>query len=106
MADGGWVVLGATIGTVGSVATTWLNAWLVRRHDPEREYDAAVKALLKALLEKGPRWRRISTLASVIGLDRKLTKEYLVVIGARGSQTDPELWGLVTRNPLKEIDET
>jgi hypothetical protein len=29
MAEGGWVVLGAAIGTVGSIATTLLNAWLV-----------------------------------------------------------------------------
>ncbi len=100
------VVLGAAIATIGSAGTTWLNAWLIKRNDPEREYDAAVKSLLKALLEKGPKWRKATTLASIIGLDKKLTKEYLIVIGARGSQSDPELWGLVSRNPLQDIDDS
>jgi hypothetical protein len=28
MAEGGWVVLGAAVGTIGSILTTWLNACL------------------------------------------------------------------------------
>ncbi len=98
MAEGAWVILGAAIGTLGSILTTWLNAYLSRpRADP---YDVQATALLKLMLEKGPHWRKIGTLANVIGADEKLTKEYLLALGARGSETNGELWGLISRNPL------
>jgi hypothetical protein len=100
---GGWVVLGAAIGASGSLLTTWLNSWLSQK-DPNAPYDAAASALLKAMLENGPQWRSIETLANVVGLDKKLTKEYLIVLGARGSETDGNLWGLVSRNPIPQQD--
>ena len=98
MAEGAWVVLGAAIGTAGSILTTWLNARLGRpTPDP---YDVQATALLKSMLEKGPNWRNINTLANVIGADNKLTKEFLLALGARGSETNGDLWGLISRNPL------
>ncbi len=102
MADGGLIVLGsvlgAAIGAISSIATTWLNAKLNKK--PEDPYDLAATALLKSMLERGPNWRNINTLANVIGADNKLTKEYLLALGARGSETNGELWGLISRNPL------
>ena len=98
MVEGAWVVLGAIIGTVGSILTTWLNAHLSK--PPADPYDVQATALLKSMLESGPNWRKISTLANVIGAVEKLTKEFLLALGARGSETNGELWGLISRNPL------
>ena len=103
MAEGGWVVLGSAIGTIGSILTTWLAAHLSKQKpDP---YDGAASALLKSMLEGEHRWRDIGTLANVIGrLDVTTTKEYLILLGARGSQKDGKMWGLLSRNPLSEED--
>ncbi len=98
MAEGAWVVLGAAIGTVGSILTTWLNAYLTKK--PPDPYDVAAMKLLKDMLEKERNWRTIDTLSNVIGADKQTTKEYLLAIGARGSETDANLWGLISRNPL------
>ena len=56
------------------------------------------------MLEKGLKWRSLSTLSNVTGLDEDEAKRLLVEIGARGSETDPNLWGLISRNPLPEHD--
>lgn len=103
MDNGLWVVLGAAIGTAGSILTTWLNAHLGRK-SKFPEYDRAVKALLVAMLSGEPKWRKIQTLASVTGLSEQDAKEYLIELGARGSETNGTLWGLISRNPLSEID--
>lgn len=99
MSDGMWVVLGAAVGTAGSIATTWLSATLSRR-SAFPKYDAAVVKLLRDMLEADPRWRKLDTLAKVTGLTPKDAKEYLIEMGARGSSTDGNLWGLISRNPL------
>ncbi len=101
--DGVWVVLGAAIGTVGSIATSWLNAHL-QRASQYPKYDKAIDNLLKDMLEIGPKWRKVKTLANVTGLSEGDVKEYLILLGARGSEADSSLWGLVSRNPLKDID--
>lgn len=99
MAEGAWVVLGTAIGVMGSLLTTALNAWLSRHNDLDR-YDKAAMKLLTQMLEKGHSWRTIKTLSNVIGADEKDTKELLLMLGARASEINPELWGLVSRNPL------
>ncbi len=103
MGEGLWVVLGAAIGTAGSVSTTWLSAFLSRQSSHPK-YDKAIEELLQAMLSNGPKWRNLSTLAAVTGLSENHVKEYLVEMRARGSETNPRLWGLVSRNPLSEID--
>jgi len=103
MSDGAWVVAGAAIGTLGSIATTWLSECLKRRSKYPK-FDKAVQKLLRDLLTRGPRWRRVETLAAVTGLTEQDVKEYLIEMHARGSETDGRLWGLISRNPLSEID--
>lgn len=103
MDGGGWVVIGAAIGTLGSMGTTWLAETLKRR-SPHPKYDKAVQNLLRAMLTDGPSWRRLSTLAAVTGLSHQDAKEYLIEMEARGSETDSDLWGLISRNPLSKID--
>jgi hypothetical protein len=99
MAEGAWVALGASIGMVGSLLTTALNSWLTRHNDLDR-YDKAAMKLLTQMLEKGQNWRKLRTLSNVIGANEQDTKELLLILGARASETNPELWGLVSRNPL------
>ena len=102
MAEGIWVLLGAAIGTFGSLATTWLSSHLSRK-SAHPKFDKAVEKLLRQMLDGEHQWRKLETLASVTGLSEQETKEYLIEIGARGSETDGDLWGLVSRNPLSEI---
>ena len=86
----------ATLG--GVVLTDQLKSCRQARRDRPR------KELLKKMLEKGLNWRSLSTLSNVTGLDEDEAKRLLVEIGARGSETDPSLWGLISRNPLPEHD--
>jgi hypothetical protein len=103
MAEGAWVILGSVIGTLGSVLTTVVADCLSRR-SKYPNYDKAVQDLLKSMLEKGPQWRKLQTLAAVTGLSEQDAKDYLIELGARGSETNGSLWGLISRNPLSEID--
>ena len=86
----------ATLG--GIILTERLNSHRQARKDKPRE------ELLKKMLENGFSWRSLSTLSNVTGLDEDEAKRLLVEIGARGSETNPSLWGLVSRNPLPEHD--
>lgn len=103
MDDGAWVVLGTVVGAAGSLCTTLLAAHLGRL-SPYPKYDRAVEKLLRQMLEAEPKWRKIETLAAVTGMTEQDVKEYLIPMGARGSETNPKLWGLISRNPLSEID--
>jgi|ERR1700722_191749 len=101
MAEGGWVVLGSAIGTIGSILTTWLAAHLSKEEaDP---WDDIAKSLLRKELEI-KKWCDIKELANIIGLDEKVTREYLILLNARGSRKDSKKWGLLSRNPLEEED--
>ena len=84
MAEGGWVVLGAAIGTIGSVVTTLLNAWLPK--DKPDYLDQGPMKLLKAVLSdsKYP-WHPIERLSHIVGLSHedKLTEQ---------RELTPHLW--------------
>jgi hypothetical protein len=100
--DSGWAaVLGSAVGGMGTFAATWLNAHLSRKKpDPAEE---AAKRLLKELLEQPFwDWRHIRTLANVVGTDEPTVRRLLLEIGARGSTQSGEMWGLVSRNPMKK----
>ena len=98
--DSGLAALGGSfVGGIMTFAATWLNAHLNRTR-PNRADDTA-KQLLKWMLEVNElRWRAIHTMANVVGLSEERTRELLLEIGARGSEANPELWGLISRNPL------
>jgi hypothetical protein len=102
MAEGVWVLLGTALGTAGSLGTTWLSSYLGRQSKYPK-FDKAVEDLLKKMLTDGPEWRKLETLASVTGLSEEHAKEYLIEIGARGSETNSRLWGLISRNPISSI---
>jgi hypothetical protein len=108
VADGGWVVLGAVVGASGSLITTWLNSWL--RGNRLSAYDKAAISILKKKLQLGGKLKPLVSLANVIGAEEEATKRLLLLLGARAAEGNPQLWGLISRNPLrgesKVADET
>lgn len=105
-----WVALigliGAMVGAFITIAGNVLIQYLKDR--PRRRLDNARKEILKRMLDdqRFPnRWRRLTTLSRVVGADEKTTKRLLIEIGARGSEKDDGLWGLVTNHPFKETDQ-
>jgi hypothetical protein len=99
--DSGWAaVIGSAVGGLGTFAATWLSARLNRK-EPNPSEEAA-KALLRKLLETpGYHWRRIDTLANVVGTDEVTVRRLLLEIGARGSMRNGQYWGMTSRNPLE-----
>ena len=93
---------GAIVGAIAALAGTVTTDWVQARR--KAKADKPKKKLLKDMLEGGHNWRKLSTLSSVTGLTELEAKQLLVEIGARGSEKDPSLWGLVSRNPLPEHD--
>jgi hypothetical protein len=103
--DSGWAaIIGSAVGGIGTFAATWLSGYLNRkRPDPSEE---AAKTLLRKMLEAPQwKWRRIKTLANVVGTDEATVRHFLLEIGARGSMSDPGHWGLVSRNPLGRLED-
>lgn len=104
MADSGsWVVIGAAIATVGSIAATSLNVLLTtaaQRKGAFPKYDKIVCDLIEAMLRSGPPWRPLEEFQNVTGCDEQMTKEYLIIVGARGQEGNGTLWG---RNPISDV---
>ncbi len=101
--DSGWAAfLGALAGAAASLGGILLTDW--RKARRKAEVDKPIKKLLTQMLEGGHNWRSLSALANVTGLTESEAKRLLVEIGARGSETDPSKWGLVSRNPLPSHD--
>lgn len=100
--DNGWaVILGGAVGVIGTWGTTWLNHYYERSQKNESEESA--KALLKELLEVPEyKWRKIDTLANVVGTNQATVRRLLLEIGGRGSVKNGSLWGLISRNPIKK----
>ena len=94
-------IIGGAIGTGGTWVTTFLNAHFNRKPKDEGELFAS-NLLTKALNNPGLKWRSINALSNIIGTDEPTTRRLLLGIGARGSERDGNLWGLVSRNPLGE----
>jgi hypothetical protein len=100
MAEGIYVLIGTALGVVGSLGTTYLNAFLSKaKPDPVAE---ARKKLLRMMLEDQRfTWRKFSVLCHVIGGDETTTKALLLEIGARASEDGQNLWSLVERHPFQ-----
>jgi len=94
--------LGAIVGAIASMGGIVTTDYLQSRR--KMKADEPKRELLRNMLQGGHNWRRLSTLANVTGLTESEAKQLLVEIRARGSETDPSLWGLVSRNPLPTHD--
>lgn len=96
VADGLWAVLGASVGVVGSLATTYLNT-LLAKPKPNLAREARKKLLLRLLSDTRWTWRGLEVLSHTIGADQQTTKDLLLEIGAQGSEDGQQLWALITR---------
>ena len=94
-------VAGAVIGSVATVAVTWLRHYLQAKSDSKRDQPRK-DLLLKMLNHKEHTWRSLDKLMHVIGTDETTTKRLLLEIGARASEDGQQLWGLTERNPLPD----
>ena len=105
--DSGWAAfLGAIVGAIAGAIASLGGVVLTDRLQARRraEADKPKRKLLEDMLKGGYKWRSISTLVNVTGLTEPEVKRLLVEIGARGSETAPSLWGLISRNPLPTHD--
>lgn len=102
-----WTGLIGVIGAVvGSVLTIFGNFTVERfKERRQKKVDDAREKILKTMLEDHAfEWRKLSTLAAVVGCNEETAKNHLIAIGARGSEKNDGTWGLITRHPLSEID--
>lgn len=96
------VVIGSLIAVVGNIALHWYQ------DGPRRRAEKARKALLILMLRDdrfAEHWRKLTTLARVTGASEIETKQLLVTIGARGSENDDGLWGLIEFHPFNKTDQ-
>lgn len=103
MAEGGWVVLGAAVGTLGTVITTVLNAWLAKSK-PDYFEKRAMKLLNSVLSQSEAPWHSLSHLSNIVGLNPKDTRELLLMIGARGHESGSDAWALISRVGVKDLN--
>lgn len=59
---------------------------------------------LKEMFEdKTYQWRKLSTLAAVVGCNEVKTKKLLIIVGARCSENNDKMGGMISRNPLSGV---
>lgn len=102
-----WIAVVGLAGVViGSVITVLGNIVLHKIQDgPRQKLDNSRKELLIRMLSDSrfPRgWRELSILSRVIGADDETTKRLLFEVGARGSEKDDDMWGLIERHPFND----
>lgn len=92
MSEGGWAILGAAIGALGSFLATWLKL------RGKRDYfdNMAIKFLKKKLQESpdGLTWEEISKHGKNIGLKDDEIKQLLFLAKAEPNETTPFRWKL------------
>ncbi len=96
------VILGACITVAGNLLLHWFQ------DRPRQELDKVRKKLLEQMLRDTrfkEYWRKIATLSRVVGADEETTKRLLIELGARSSEKDDGLWGLLEYHPLDKLDQ-
>ena len=94
-------LIGVLAGGTVSGCTIWLKYHLDSKK--QENLDSLRKETLLHILENPPpgkEWRRLETLARVIGADYQTTTRLLVELGARGSEKENEVWTLKSLKPL------
>lgn len=88
--------IGTVLGFIGNALYIFVQSRIHTRADKQRK-----EILKKMLNNESMSWRKLNTLAHVIGSDESTTKTLLLEIGARASEDGNDLWSLIERNPLK-----
>lgn len=94
-------LLGAGVGAAATLAAVWLQHHF--KTQQQGKIDAARKEMLATMLNHMPpgiEWRRLETLARVIGTDNAEATRLLIELGARGSEAEENVWALRSRKPL------
>jgi hypothetical protein len=96
------VVAGALITVVGTLLRDHLQARPRRELDKQRK-----KVLLEMLRDKrfDGGWQKLATMSRVVGADEEATKRLLFEVGARGSERDDGMWGLIENHPFDKVDQ-
>jgi hypothetical protein len=95
------IIVGALFSVLGNVLLHYLQN---KRKDT---LDESRKDLLFKMLDNDRfpnKWRKLETLSRVIGADDETTKRLLIEIGARGSESEGNSWGLIKYHPLDKIE--
>jgi hypothetical protein len=88
-----WVLLGSAIGAIASVGTTYLTDHL--RHRRAEKLDQMRERALRARFNASTKdWVPMEKLRDCIGADRDTTVRHLLMIGARRSMKENDVWGL------------
>lgn len=97
-------LLGSVIGAATTIVAVYVQHRLARGSQDKLDGDR--KALLLPMLQNagGDGWRKIETLARVIGADHDTTKRLLIELSARGSEKFNDVWGLLSKHPLPRGD--
>jgi hypothetical protein len=100
-----WIALIGLLGGIAGTLLTFGGNWLLHhiQSRPQKALDAARKKVLLDMLEDdrfAQKWRKLDTLAAVIGASDEETKRLLIELGARGSEKGDGKWGLIKYHPL------
>jgi len=95
------IIVGSLVTVLGNLVIHYLQ------NQSKNRFDKLQKELLIKKLdsERFPnKWRKLETLSRVIGADKETTKILLIEIGARGSESESDSWGLMKHHPLDKIE--
>ena len=98
-------LLGAVVGALAVLASTFLQDWLANRK--QEKLDKPRMAMLLHMLNHMPpgvEWREFDTLSRVIGASREETTRLLISVGARGSEAGNDVWALTSKKPLPGVE--
>lgn len=99
-------ILGIVGVAVGSAGQFLIDHFRYQRETKKQNaLDDKRKELLRTSLTnmpKGVEWRKLSTLCGIIGADPQTTTRLLIELGARGSESEEDVWALVTEKPLSQ----
>lgn len=99
MSEGLW---GVVIGAAATLAAVFLQHKL--QQGRVEKVAKKRRDILKKMLENPPKdseWRSIEKLSQVVGATRDETTHLLIEIGARGSESDRDVWALEKDKPLR-----
>jgi hypothetical protein len=93
------VVVGSVLTLLGNIVMHCLKELALAKKDKPR------KQLLTKMLEDDrfpDHWRKLDILMHVIGANAETTKRLLIELGARRSEDQQELWGLIKHHPFEK----
>jgi hypothetical protein len=94
------VVVGGVITTAGHLIVHYWQTANVRKRDKKRK-----EILTKMLNSPGPSgWRKMETMANVVGASRDETARLLIELDARASETGADVWAFIREKPLPNAD--